>query len=178
MINRARPYSAANGENVDEQSSSWTVTDTEIHLSADPLPSDFTWRDYTGEMRAVCPVHALTCGFGAWLRATPYFPGLFDAIHQLLIRASDEVQISSGWIVSELRKSHRETCAGLGRVERMVVKHVSAERGLLFCTARWSLEEFGVKVGDCRQCLSGMPIMAMRGAAETWRFLRFAEFDS
>ena len=69
----------------------WTVDDTEKWLSLNPLPQDFTWphrdkaADGTDNLQPVLPSYRLHKGYGFWLRTTPYFPGLFEAIHSELM---------------------------------------------------------------------------------------------
>lgn len=70
----------------------WTPDDTEAWLSENPLPVDFKWphrdRSPTGEpnLQLVLPSYRLHKGYGFWLRTTPYFPGLFEEIHEILER--------------------------------------------------------------------------------------------
>lgn len=69
----------------------WTQDDTEQWLSANALPDDFVWPhrnakpDGTESLQPVLPSYRLTKGYGFWLRTTPYFPGLFEEIHELLV---------------------------------------------------------------------------------------------
>jgi hypothetical protein len=66
----------------------WTAEDTMAYLTANPLPSDFVWPHRDGGLRPVVPSHSvLKGGYGKWLRETPYFQGLFELIHDLLLRA-------------------------------------------------------------------------------------------
>jgi hypothetical protein len=62
----------------------WTHEDTRDYLSANPLPSDFVWPHSEGGKRAVHPSYRVKGGYGKWLHETPYFPGLFERIHELL----------------------------------------------------------------------------------------------
>lgn len=69
---------------------SWTPDLTERWLSANPLPGDFQWPhrdanpDGTPRLQTVIPSYRLHKGYGFWLRTTPYFPGLFEEIHDVL----------------------------------------------------------------------------------------------
>lgn len=69
----------------------WTLDDTQAYLTANPLPPDFCWRhrDYPADQpRPVHPSHqTLKGGYGKWLRETPYFPGLFERVHGLILEA-------------------------------------------------------------------------------------------
>lgn len=67
--------------------SEWSREDTQRYLTANPLPSDFTWNHRDGGRRPVVPVYRIRGGFGKWLRETPYFPGLFELIHETLFHA-------------------------------------------------------------------------------------------
>lgn len=77
----------------------WTPDDTERWLSLNPLPQDFLWphRDarpgLTDEenLQPVLPTYRLHKGYGFWLRTTPYFPGLFEEIHAVLLGVGDEL---------------------------------------------------------------------------------------
>lgn len=70
----------------------WTPDHTEAWLTANPLPVDFLWRhrdpnpDGTDRLELVLPRYQLHKGYGFWLRTTPYFPGLFELIHEILWR--------------------------------------------------------------------------------------------
>lgn len=69
----------------------WSPDDTEKWLSENALPEDFLWPhrdqpdDGTENLQAVLPNYRLTKGYGFWLRTTPYFPGLFEEIHQVML---------------------------------------------------------------------------------------------
>jgi hypothetical protein len=68
----------------------WSREDTQRYLTANPLPSDFTWKhrdDLRGQRRPVVPSYRIRGGFGKWLRETPYFPGLFELVHEILFHA-------------------------------------------------------------------------------------------
>jgi hypothetical protein len=64
--------------------SAWTKEHTQAWLTGSPLPADLRWRHRDGGVRIVSPRYRLTAGYGKWLRETPYFPGLFEAVHELL----------------------------------------------------------------------------------------------
>lgn len=75
----------------------WTPDDTERFLSTQPLPADFLWPhrdpkpDGSENLAAVLPSYRIHKGYGFWLRTTPYFPGLFEAIHAALLACGDEL---------------------------------------------------------------------------------------
>lgn len=75
----------------------WTADDTERYLREYPLPADFRWphRDRADDgsevLAPVLPSYRLHKGYGFWLRTTPYFPGLFEEIHQVLLSIGDEL---------------------------------------------------------------------------------------
>lgn len=70
----------------------WTADHTEAWLKNNPLPADFLWPhrdknpDGTDRLAPVLPRYQLHKGYGFWLRTTPYFPGLFEEIHAILVR--------------------------------------------------------------------------------------------
>lgn len=78
----------------------WTPEDTETWLSDNPLPADFLWPyrepkpDGTPDLRVVLPTYRLTKGYGFWLRTTPYFPGLFEDCHAVLVGMGEELPVS------------------------------------------------------------------------------------
>lgn len=71
----------------------WTHADTMAYLDENPTPVDFTWfhknKDAHGRpiLAVVKPKYTLSGGFGKWLHDTPYFPGLFELIHDLLFHS-------------------------------------------------------------------------------------------
>jgi len=77
----------------------WTPDDTEKWLSEEgnALPGDFRWphRDELPggqeNLQAVLPTYRLHKGYGFWLRTTPYFPGLFEEIHAVLVGLGDRL---------------------------------------------------------------------------------------
>lgn len=76
---------------------SWTHADTEAYLDENPLPVDFQWfhrnKDAHGNplLATVKPTYAIHGGYGKWLHDTPYFPGLFELIHDLLFHSGATV---------------------------------------------------------------------------------------
>ncbi len=80
----------------------WETKDTVDYLTVNPLPPDFLWTDDTGAARPVYPSHKSVTGYGKWLKETPYFPGLFELIHKILVHAPD---LGDGnWMAAELRR--------------------------------------------------------------------------
>jgi hypothetical protein len=70
----------------------WTNDDTQAYLNANPLPPAFRWKHRDGGDAIVAPKHAtLSGGYGKWLRETPYFQGLFEAIHAILLASGDHL---------------------------------------------------------------------------------------
>lgn len=71
----------------------WTDDDVTRWLNDFPLPADFTWTrvDRTKDTKekietpgtAVRPSHH-GVAYGKWLRETPYFPGLFEAVRDII----------------------------------------------------------------------------------------------
>ena len=93
----------------------WTADDTERFLSQHPLPTEFRWertqkRDGQRVIipdQPVMPEYRIHKGYGFWLRTTPYFPGLFEEIHDILARwPGDEVLPSPERIGELLRERH------------------------------------------------------------------------
>ena len=80
----------------------WSQADTEAHLSRCPLPVDFLWPDGRGEKRAVIPSNRLSKGYGFWLRTTPYFPALFEEIHQIIAMTPSDVVMTPDWLAAKL----------------------------------------------------------------------------
>ncbi len=69
----------------------WTADDTEKWLAQNALPEDFLWPhrdplpDGNDNLQPVLPNYRLSKGYGFWLRTTPYFPGLFEEAHAVLL---------------------------------------------------------------------------------------------
>lgn len=82
----------------------WSPIQTEGWLTEYPLPPSFTWPDRYGQVRPVLPKYALKGGYGKWLHETPYFPGLFEQIHDILAAAPDDQPLSPEWLAAELEK--------------------------------------------------------------------------
>ena len=93
----------------------WSPNDTEAWLSRFALPIDFRWdrsekRDGQRLVlpdQPVLPEYRITKGYGFWLRTTPYFPGLFEEIHDILMRATDDQAITPEWVASQLVERRR-----------------------------------------------------------------------
>ncbi len=72
---------------------SWTHADTMAYLDDNALPVDFQWfhknksPDGKPLLAVVLPKYRISGGFGKWLHDTPYFPGLFELIHDLLFHS-------------------------------------------------------------------------------------------
>lgn len=81
----------------------WTKDNTRAYLDAFPLRPDFMWPGKDGVYRAVCPSYAIT-SFGKWLRETPYYPGLFDAVHEALIRFGEDLPSDDRALEAELER--------------------------------------------------------------------------
>jgi hypothetical protein len=75
----------------------WTPDDTERWLTEYALPADFLWphrdakADGTENLQAVLPSYRLSKGYGFWLRTTPYFPGLFEEIHAVMLSLGEKL---------------------------------------------------------------------------------------
>jgi hypothetical protein len=63
----------------------WTKENTVDFLNRYPLPTSFAWPGKDGKPLNVCPSYQIKHGYGKWLHDTPYYPGLFEAIHEVLI---------------------------------------------------------------------------------------------
>lgn len=83
----------------------WSKDDTEAFLTAYPLPSTLTWPGKDGKTHAVTPKYKIEA-YGKWLRETPYYPGLFDAVHEVLLAAGDALPDSDERILAAL-EPHR-----------------------------------------------------------------------
>jgi len=67
----------------------WSREDTRDFLTIYPLPSDLVWPHRDGGKRPVHPTYRVSGGYGKWLWETPYFPGLFELIHEILVNARE-----------------------------------------------------------------------------------------
>lgn len=89
----------------------WMHDDTQKWLSLNPLPVEFMWPhrdlrlDGSENIQAVLPSYRLSKGYGFWLRTTPYFPGLFEEIHAVLLSLGDE--LPSAEQMAQLLQSRR-----------------------------------------------------------------------
>lgn len=80
----------------------WPLNTTMRYLNANPLPQDFTWPHRDGGERQVWPTHTMVEGYGKWLRETPYFPGLFELIHDFL---DQQKELGDGaWLAEEINR--------------------------------------------------------------------------
>jgi hypothetical protein len=88
------------------RAATWSKDDTHAYLKANPLPLEFRWphRDHRDEedggLRRVQPSHKSISDYGKWLRETPYFPGLFERVHEILAAAQDLGD--ADWLAGEL----------------------------------------------------------------------------
>lgn len=106
-----------------DTSNTWGKDLTQEYLTANPLPVGFKWphRDYKheddGGLREVKPSHKEVTAYGKWLRETPYFPGLFELIHEIL-SASEDLG-DAEWLAAELlpRRPGRRPL-GMARAEQ------------------------------------------------------------
>ena len=80
----------------------WEHADTRAYLDANPLPVGFLWLDDTRTPRPVLPRHTNVTSYGKWLAETPYFPGLFELIHKILVNAPDLGD--ADWLAAELER--------------------------------------------------------------------------
>jgi hypothetical protein len=101
--------------------SPWSQNDTEEFLNIEPLPAGFKWRltkstsrGDRGALVDVQPAHR-DLSYGKWLRETPYFQGLFELVHQVVIDAGAELP-SADEIAARLNTIRQER-------EESVAKH-------------------------------------------------------
>jgi hypothetical protein len=91
----------------------WTLDDTERFLTGQALPSSFQWphRDKAADgaeiLAPVMPSYRLHKGYGFWLRTTPYFPGLFEEIHAVLLRWPDDSPMPDAEQLAEILNQRR-----------------------------------------------------------------------
>jgi hypothetical protein len=92
------PLQTPLGDTWPQMPAGWTLDDTEAFLKRYALPTDFRW-DRTVKRdghkvivpdQPVLPDYQLSKGYGFWLRTTPYFPGLFEEVHDILLRWPDD----------------------------------------------------------------------------------------
>ena len=96
----------------------WSPENTQAYLTANPLPASFRWMHRDGSESAVVPSYRLTGGYGKWLRETPYFPGLFEEIHGVLVRWPDEKPLPDP---DQLAKILHETRKARGEQQRLPI---------------------------------------------------------
>lgn len=99
----------------------WNLDATMRYLNGNPLPADFTWPHRDGGERPVRPAHSMVIGYGKWLRETPYFPGLFELIHDFLDAVPGEIG-DAEWLAHELQ-ALRRTAALLPDPAREALAH-------------------------------------------------------
>jgi hypothetical protein len=91
----------------------WTNDDTEAFLSKNALPADFLWphrernADGSENLQPVLPSYRLHKGYGFWLRTTPYFQGLFEEIHDVLLRWPDDQPLPEPEALAEILNQRR-----------------------------------------------------------------------
>lgn len=90
----------------------WPADATMRYLNSAPLPETFTWPHRDGGDRPVRPVHHAVAGYGKWLRETPYFPGLFELVHDLLETAP--VRLEASWLPEQLLSARHKHEAAEG----------------------------------------------------------------
>lgn len=86
--------------------------DTRTYLDANPLPINFDWPDDEGRPRPVRPRHTSVTSYGKWLEETPYFPGLFEEIHSILLHARELGD--ADWLAAELLRRRPPLQSDLG----------------------------------------------------------------
>lgn len=85
---------------------SWTPNDTSEYLRLNPLPADFVWLNNKHQPATVKPTYNVA-DYGKWLRETPYFPGLFELIHDILFSKGNHLP-DIGALATELVRIHKE----------------------------------------------------------------------
>jgi hypothetical protein len=68
----------------------WTKDHTQAWLTGNPLPAGLRWLDHNDNLLPVeprFPILTTSFSYGKWLRDNPYFPGLFEAVHDILSSA-------------------------------------------------------------------------------------------
>lgn len=89
----------------------WTQIQTEGFLTEFPLPASFMWPDRYGKERSPMPKYRVSGGYGKWLRETPYFPGLFELVHDILVRAPEDAVLTPEWVADRLNEHRRAQAA-------------------------------------------------------------------
>lgn len=92
----------------------WTKDSTSAYLNDEPLPPGFLWIHKDGGLRAAHPSYRVHGGYGKWLRETPNFPGLFEAVHEAMERAFRTMPTipTQQWLVEELDRVRGEKIKG------------------------------------------------------------------
>lgn len=96
-----------------ELPNAWTPNDTEAFLTRQALPPDFLWPhrdanpDGSERLVPVLPTYRLHKGYGFWLRTTPYFPGLFEEIHAILLRWPDDQPLPNAQALADTLNERR-----------------------------------------------------------------------
>lgn len=102
------------GDNWPEAPKGWTADDTEAFLKEQALPTDFTWPhrdrnpDGSERLMPVLPSYRLHKGYGFWLRTTPYFPGLFEEVHAVLVRWPEDQPLPDAQMLAALLTERRK----------------------------------------------------------------------
>lgn len=110
-----KPLTAPLGDAWPDVPAGWSHDDTEAFLTRFALPTDFRWertekRDgqkFIEPDQPVLPNYTISKGYGFWLRTTPYFPGLFEEIHDVLLRAPDDQELTAEWVAEQLLERRR-----------------------------------------------------------------------
>lgn len=88
------------------QISAWTKADTIEYLATNPLPIGFRWRHRDGQLAEVRPKYSVE-SYGKWLHDTPYFQGLFELVHELIVAAGAKLP-DIDTIAQQLEQIRRE----------------------------------------------------------------------
>jgi hypothetical protein len=112
----SNPLQTPLGDTWPQMPAGWTTDDTEAFLTKVPLPTDFRWdrtEKHGSDKRilpdqSVLPDYRIKKGYGFWLRTTPYFPGLFEEIHDILLRWPDDEAMPSADQLAEVLRERRK----------------------------------------------------------------------
>lgn len=88
------------------KATTWAPEDTVEYLKFNPFPVDFFWKNREGKVVPVQPTYSII-NYGKWLKETPYFPGLFELVHDLLFRCGKTLP-DLPTLTAQLRKIHLE----------------------------------------------------------------------